>query len=460
MFRKVFVANRGAVAARVIRALREMDIRSALGYSEADAELPYVAQADEAVLLGPASPAESYLHIERVIAAALSVKADAVHPGYGFLSENAEFARRVREAGMVFIGPSPQWIEAMGHKTRARETMARQGMPMCPSSGLLSGSLAEQVEAAQAAGFPMLIKPAAGGGGIGMIPVDNADALPEALAKARGLAERSFGNGELYTERLFVRPRHIEFQIMADNFGAVQHLFERDCSLQRRHQKVIEEAGAPGVARPTLDDMARQATDILGQIGYDNIGTIETLYDPQAGFSFLEMNTRLQVEHGVTEEVTGIDIVKSQIRLAAGARLADVLDARPDQPRGHAIQARIYAEDPWRFLPSPGLLKSFELPGGPGIRVETGFGPGNRVSSNYDPMIAKVIAHGPDRAGAIALLKDALSACNIEGLKTNIPFLVAALSDDEFCDGQVHTHLAADIVKRHAPAKPRAPQAA
>src|SRR5690606_22231345 len=263
MFRKVFVANRGAVAARVIRALREMDIRSALGYSEADAELPYVAQADEAVLLGPASPAESYLHIERVVAAALSVKADAVHPGYGFLSENAEFARKVREAGMVFIGPSPQWIEAMGHKTRARETMARQGMPMCPSSGLLSGSLAEQVEAAQAAGFPMLIQPAAGGGGIGMIPVDDADALPEALAKARGLAERSCGNGELYTERLFVRPRHIEFQIMADNFGAVQHLFERDCSLQRRHQKVIEEAGAPGVARSTLDHMAGQATEIL-----------------------------------------------------------------------------------------------------------------------------------------------------------------------------------------------------
>nr|MBF0685613.1 biotin carboxylase [Pseudomonas sp.] len=460
MFRKVFVANRGAVAARVIRALREMDIRSALGYSEADAQLPYVAQADEAVLLGPASPAESYLHIERLIAAALSVQADAIHPGYGFLSENAEFARKVREAGMVFIGPSPQWLQAMGHKTRARETMAQHGMPMCPSSGLLTGSLAEQIEAAQAAGFPMLIKPAAGGGGIGMIPVDNAAALPEALAKARGLAERSFANGELYTERLFMRPRHIEFQIMADNFGAVQHLFERDCSLQRRHQKVIEEAGAPRVARATLDDMAGQATDILRTIGYDNIGTIETLYDPQAGFSFLEMNTRLQVEHGVTEEVTGVDIVKSQIRLAAGARLADVLSARPTEPQGHAIQARIYAEDPWRFLPSPGVLKSFNLPSSPGIRIETGFGEGNRVSSNYDPMIAKVIAHASDRTGAIGLLKDALSACNIEGVKTNIPFLIAALSDDEFRSGEVHTHLAADIVKRHAPVKPSAPLAA
>ncbi len=460
MFRKVFVANRGAVAARVIRALREMNIHSVVGYSEADADLPYVAQADAAVLLGPASPAESYLHIDRVIAAALSVKADAIHPGYGFLSEHAGFARKVRDAGMTFIGPSPQWIDAMGHKTRARETMARQGMPMCPSSGLLTGSLAEQIEKAQAAGFPMLIKPAAGGGGIGMIPVDHVEALPDALAKARGLAERSFGNGELYTERLFMRPRHIEFQMMADNFGAMQHLFERDCSLQRRHQKVIEEAGAPGVARAIVDQMASQATHILKTIGYDNIGTIETLYDPQAGFSFLEMNTRLQVEHGVTEEITGIDIVQSQIRLAAGARLADVLSARPAEPQGHAIQARIYAEDPWRFLPSPGVLKSFHLPSSPGIRIETGFGEGNRVSSSYDPMLAKVIAHAPNRASAIALLKDALSACNIEGVKTNIPFLVAALADDEFCGGAVHTHLANDIVKRHAPAKRPTPLAA
>jgi len=453
MFRKVFVANRGAVASRVIRALREMDIRSVVGYSEADADLPYVAQADEAVLIGPAPPAESYLHADRLVQAAMAAKVDAVHPGYGFLSENADFSRKVREAGMVFIGPSPQWLEAMGHKTRARETMAAYGMPMCPSSGLLSGSIPEQVEAARAAGFPMLIKPAAGGGGIGMIPVESAEALPDALAKARGLAERSFGNGELYTERLFLRPRHIEFQIMADNFGAVQHLFERDCSLQRRHQKVIEEAGAPCLARETADRMASQATHILERIGYDNIGTIETLYDSQAGFSFLEMNTRLQVEHGVTEEVTGVDIVQSQIRLAAGERLGDVLSARPSRPQGHAIQARIYAEDPWRFLPSPGILKTFDLPIGPGIRVETGFGEGNRVSSNYDPMIAKVIAHGSDRAHAIALLRDALSACRIDGLKSNIPFLLAALSDDEFCSGQVHTHLADDIVRRHAPAR-------
>ena len=455
MFKKILVANRGAVAARIIRAARHMDIDCAVVYSEADADLPYVRQAEEKICIGSPAPADSYLNMDKILLAARSVGADAVHPGYGFLSENAEFARRVQGMGLVFIGPAPQWIESMGHKTRARALVAQHGMPMCRSSGILHGTPQQQCDQAAGAGFPLLIKPAAGGGGIGMIAVHDASALPAALEQATSLAQRSFGNSQLYAERLFAQPRHIEFQIMADNFGNAMHLFERDCSIQRRHQKVIEEAGAPVIDRTTVASMADTAVRIMTNVKYNNIGTVETLYDPQSGFSFLEMNTRLQVEHGVTEAVTGVDIVQSQIALAAGKRLHEVIPHPPQAPDGHAIQVRIYAEDPWRFTPSPGLLNVFRLGRGTGIRIETGYAEGARVSPFYDPMIAKVIAHGCDRAQAIERLRNALSDSAIEGIKTNMPFLLAALDDPDFCQGQVHTQLAQDIVRRAAPNRNR-----
>ncbi len=448
MFKKILVANRGAVAARIIRALQESGIQSVAVYSHADADLPYIAQANERVCIGEAVARQSYLNMDAIVNAACVTGADAIHPGYGFLSENAEFARKVMQAGKIFIGPAAKWIESMGHKTQARELMKQHAMPMCQSSHVLHGDLAQQSRQAATVGFPLLIKPAAGGGGIGMISVHSPEQLPASLEKARGLAQRSFGNGELYAEQLFVRPRHIEFQIIADNYGNATHLFERDCSIQRRHQKVIEEAGAPAIDRATILSMADTAAHIMKTIQYNNIGTIETLYDQNQGFSFLEMNTRLQVEHGVTEEVTGVDIVKSQIALAAGQRLSDVVPADRQPPKGHAIQARIYAEDPWRWIPSPGLLKVFRLSAGPGIRIESGYAEGNRISPYYDPMIAKVIAYGADRQQAIARLSEALSGSVVKGIKTNIPFLVAALQDDDFQEGKIHTQLADDIVKR------------
>ncbi|MGO1767066.1 biotin carboxylase [Advenella sp. S44] len=455
MFKKILVGNRGAVAARIIRAAQDMDIECVVVYSEADADLPYVRQAKEKICIGGPAPIDSYLNIDKMLSAAQSCRVDAIHPGYGFLSENAEFARRVERAGLVFIGPSAQWIESMGHKTRARELMAHHGMPMCPSSGLLHGPSEQQCRQAADVGFPLLIKPAAGGGGIGMVAVHEPAALPGAIEHASRLAQRSFGNAQLYVERLFTQPRHIEFQIMADNYGNAIHLLERDCSIQRRHQKVIEEAGAPAVQRGTMMSMADTAARIMQTVKYNNIGTVETLYDEQTGFSFLEMNTRLQVEHGVTEAVTGIDIVKSQIALAAGKRLQEVIPSSPEAADGHAIQVRIYAEDPWRFTPSPGLLTIFRLGQGPGIRIETGYEEGSRVSPYYDPMIAKVIAHGASRHHAIELLRSALLGTVIEGIRTNIPFLLAALEDPDFCLGRVHTQLAQDIVRQAAPDRKR-----
>jgi acetyl-CoA carboxylase biotin carboxylase subunit len=443
-FSKVVVANRGAVAARVIRALRKMGIASVAVYSEADRDLPYVAQADEAHAIGPADPRASYLNQEAILAVVDKTGADGVHPGYGFLSENFGFACEVQRRGAVFIGPSPRWIEAMGHKTRARELMARHGAPMCRSTGVLQGSPEDMLHQASSIGFPVLVKPAGGGGGIGMLAAHDRSQLAKALEQARSMAQRSFANADLYVERLATRPRHIEFQILADRHGAVRHLFERDCSIQRRHQKVLEESPAPLLPRAALEATARRFTDILAGIRYDVIGTVETLYEETLGFSFLEMNTRLQVEHAVTEEITGIDLVESQIRLAAGDALASVI---PHDPviDGHAIEARIYAEDPVRFFPSPGPLKVFAPPSGPGIRVETGYAAGNTVTPYYDPMLAKVIVHARTRGEAIRRLSDALSAFDIQGVKTNIPFVQRILAFDDFVAGRVHTGQAGDL---------------
>jgi len=448
MFNKILVANRGAIAARVLRTLRHMGIRSVAVYSEADSQLPYLAHADEAFCIKGDARA-SYLNQDALLQIVQQTGADGVHPGYGFLAENARFAQRVHAAGAGFIGPHPQWIDAMGHKTRARQLMATLGMPMCASSGLLPEGDAEVLATAQQIGYPVLVKPAGGGGGIGMLPASDDQQLLKAVTQARSVAQRSFGSAELYLERLVQSPRHIEFQILADRHGSVRHVFERDCSVQRRHQKVIEEAPAPRLPRAWLDQAAAHTAKILEGIGYDVIGTVETLNDGTNSFQFLEVNTRLQVEHAVTEAVTGIDLVEAQIRLAAGQKLGQVLP-HTLSITGHAIEARIYAEDPVRFFPSPGKLEALELPLGQGVRVETGYAAGNSITPYYDPLIAKLIVHADDREAAIGKLHNALSAAVIKGVKTNIPFLLNVLEHDEFKEGNVHTGLAATIQQQQA----------
>ncbi len=443
MFSKVLVANRSAIAARVLRTLDKMGIGSVAVYSEADAGAPYLARAGEAHCIGPGPARESYLDGKKIVDLARKLGVDAIHPGYGFLSENAAFARQVQEAGIAFIGPNANLIDAMGHKTRARELMLSHGMPMNAGSGVLPADEASVAAAAERIGYPVLVKPAAGGGGIGMIVARDSKQLAAAVTQAQSMALRGFGNGEVYLERLIERPRHIEIQVLADRKGRVRHMFERDCSVQRRHQKVIEEATAPGVPRDKIAALCGRVAEMMAAIGYDNIGTVEMLMGDDGSFSFLEMNTRLQVEHGVTEEVTGIDLVEAQIRSAAGEALDTFLPATI-APSGHAIQARVYAEDPVRFYPSPGPLKTFRPPQGDGIRVETGYGEGGTVTPNYDPLLAKVIARGRSRDEAIGRLERALEAFAIEGLKTNIPALLRILRHEPFRAGAVHTGLLAE----------------
>ena len=453
--KRVLVANRGAVARRVIRALRSLGMESVAVYSEADRDLPYLREADLAVPIGPAPAAQSYLNQETLLRVARECGAQALHPGYGFLSENAEFAEAVEQAGMVFIGPSPRWIRMLGHKTQARDAMRALGMPMAPSSGVLGDDLGALQQAAQELGYPVLIKPASGGGGIGMLPLEGPQDAEAQWARARTIAERSFGRSDLYLEKLLRNPRHVEFQFLADRHGQVRCLYERDCSTQRRHQKVLEEAPAPALDRAAVQAMATRLESILAGMGYDVIGTVEMLYTPETGFSFLEINTRLQVEHAVTEEVTGVDLVAAQIRLAAGERMEEVLAQVPPL-NGHAVEARVYAEDPLRFLPSPGVLRGFTPPVLEGVRVETGYAEGCRVSSHYDPMVAKVIAHGPTRAAALQRLQTALEQFHIEGVKTNIPFVLRVLADAGFRAGDVSTGMAQRILDQAQPA----PQAA
>ena len=445
-FRKVLIANRGAVAARVIRALRGLGIGSAAVYSEADAGAPYLAQADEAHCIGPAPPRESYLNQDRLLEVAHAAGADAIHPGYGFLSENAVFATRVTDAGLIFIGPSASLIEAMGEKTRAREIMAGYGLPVAAGSGLLDADADSVTAAARKIGFPVMIKPAGGGGGIGMMVARDETTLIASVERARALAQRSFSSAGVYLEAYIENPRHVELQMLADRHGNVRHLFERDCSIQRRHQKVIEESPAPNVGRDAIAAIGARAVEVLGRIGYDNIGTVEMLLGQDGAFSFLEMNTRLQVEHAVTEMVTGIDLVQAQIRSAAGERLGMILP-ETIAVDGHAIEARIYAEDPKRFLPSPGPLRIFRLPETTAAcRVDTGYGEGMVITPHYDPMLAKIIFRGATRDDAIAGLLDALGRTVIEGVKTNIPFLLACLDDARFRAGAVHTGLTGEIV--------------
>ena len=444
-FTKVLIANRGAVAARVIRALRGLGIPSVAVYSAADAAAPDRAEAGEAHCIGPAPARDSYLNQDQLLAVAKATGADAIHPGYGFLSENPAFATRVTKAGINFIGPSARLIEEMGEKTRAREIMAAQGLPIAAGSGLLEADAEWVVAAARTIGYPIMIKPAGGGGGIGMMVARDETTLVASVDRARALAQRSFSSAGVYLEKYIENPRHVELQMLADHHGNVRHLFERDCSIQRRHQKVIEESPAPNVPRQAIAEIGQRAVEVLTRIGYDNIGTVEMLLGPDGKFSFLEMNTRLQVEHAVTEMVTGIDLVQAQIRAAAGHRLPDILpDTIPME--GHAIEVRIYAEDPKRFLPSPGPLNKFRLPvNTPTCRVDTGYAEGMTITPHYDPMLAKIIVRGTDRNDAIAGLLDVLGRTVIEGVKTNIPFLLACLDDARFRAGAVHTGLTGEI---------------
>ena len=447
MFNKVVVANRGAVAARVLRALHAMRIKSVAVYSEADYGAPYLEMASETYAIGAAPARDSYLNQDLLLEVFKRAGVDGMHPGYGFLSENAQFAQKVQDAGVKFIGPSPKWIDAMGHKTRAREIAAQYGMPMSKGSDVLPMEPEAILAAARAIGYPVLVKPAGGGGGIGMLPAKDESELLAVVERSRSMASRGFGNAEVYLERLFERPRHVEFQVLGDQHGNAVHLFERDCSVQRRNQKVIEEAPGPAIDRAKVTVVADQIAAIMKEMGYDNIGTVEMLMGADGSFNFLEMNTRLQVEHGVTEEITGVDLVTAQIRSAAGEKLGEILPSRL-AINGHAIQARVYAEDPKNFFPSPGKLTVFRPPQDKGIRVETGYAEGRDVTPHYDPMIAKVIVHEATRELAITRLAHALEAFDIQGLKTNIPAVIAILRSEQFRSGDVHTGLIPEVLAR------------
>jgi acetyl-CoA carboxylase biotin carboxylase subunit len=445
MFSKVLVVNRGAVAARVLRALNAMNIPSVAVYSEADHNAPYLEMASQTFAIGPAPARESYLNQDTLIDVLRQSGADGLHPGYGFLSENAGFAQKVIDAGSSFIGPSPKWIDAMGHKTRARDIAAQYGMPMSQGSDVLPDDNDAIIAAARKIGFPVLVKPAGGGGGIGMLPAKDEAELLTAVERSRSMASRGFGTTEVYLEKLIERPRHVEFQILGDQHGGAMHLFERDCSTQRRNQKVIEEAPGPQIPRDKAVAVADQIAGIMRTMGYDNIGTVEMLLGADGSFNFLEMNTRLQVEHGVTEEVTGVDLVRAQIRSGAGEKLGDILPGKAEI-KGHAIQARVYAEDPKNFFPSPGKLTVFRPPEGEGIRVDTGYAEGRDVTPHYDPMIAKVIVRAATREAAIDKLIEALGGFDIQGLKHNIPAVINILRSEQFRAGRVHTGIIGEVM--------------
>ena len=446
MFEKVLIANRGAVAARVLRALDTLGVRSVCVYSEADSEAPYLDAASEAYPIGPGPAQQSYLNQDKLIEVMLQAGCDGVHPGYGLLSENANFARRVAGVEATFIGPAAKFIADLGHKVRARDLMMRLGMPISPGSEIIEDAQAAVVEASRI-GYPVLIKPAGGGGGIGMLPAHDDDELRKGLESARSMAGRSFSTAEVYIEKLLKRPRHIEFQILGDGQGGCRHVFERDCSLQRRNQKVIEESPAPGLSRGDIVALADKTAESMAEIGYDNIGTVEMLRGADGTFQFLEVNTRLQVEHGVTEEACGVDLVAGQIKVSAGASVAEALPAHI-AVSGHAIECRVYAEDSKRFFPSPGTLEVFRPPVGDGIRVDTGFAEGIDVTPFYDPLIAKVITRGDNRDAAISAMVGALEGFEISGIQNNIPFLLDALRDEAFAEGDVHTGLVPEIQKR------------
>jgi acetyl-CoA carboxylase biotin carboxylase subunit len=434
--RKVLVANRGEIAVRVIRACREMGIASVAIYSEPDRLGLPVLLADEAYPIGPASSRESYLRAEAIVELARSVGADAIHPGYGFLSERAHFARLCRDAGATFIGPSPEAIDAMGSKIECRRLMIAAGVPVVPGGQDSLPDLESAAAAAEEVGYPVMLKASAGGGGKGMRRVASAAELPGAYRAARSEAAASFGDDSVYLEKLLLTPRHVEIQVLGDLAGRVVSLGERECSLQRRHQKVVEEAPSPAVSPDLRRRMGEAAVRAAGAVGYSNAGTCEFLLDQDGSFYFLEMNTRLQVEHPVTELVTGIDLVQAQIRVARGEPLGPEFDAVA--PRGHAVEVRLYAEDPYqRFAPSPGRIELLRWPDGPGTRVDTGVYEGSEVTVHYDPLLAKLIVWAEDRPRALARLGRALAELRVEGIRTTAPLFRALLADDDFRAGKL-----------------------
>ena len=437
MFGKILIANRGEIALRIQRACRELGIRTVMVHSEADTEAKYVKLADESVCIGPPPAAASYLNIPAIISAAEVTDAEAIHPGYGFLSENADFAEKVERSGFVFIGPRPENIRLMGDKVSAKQAMAKAGVPTVPGSeGALPEDPKEIVKIARKVGYPVIIKAAGGGGGRGMRVVHTEAALLNAVNMTRSEAQAAFANPVVYLERYLEQPRHIEIQVLADAHKNAVFLFERDCSLQRRHQKVLEEAPAPDLPAKLRDKIGERCVDACKRIGYRGAGTFEFLYE-EGEFFFIEMNTRIQVEHPVTEMLTGIDLVKEQIRVAAGHRLS-VLEMPP--LRGHVIEVRVNAEDPARnFQPSPGKILAFHPPGGPGVRLDTHVYDGYTVPPYYDSLLAKLICQGRDRAEAIARMHVALDGFIIEGVTTTIPFLARVMQNPRFIAGDVDT---------------------
>lgn len=439
MFKKVLVANRGEVALRVMRACKELGIQTVAVYSTEDANTYPVEYADEKVCIGPAPANRSYLVMASIIAAAKNTGAEAIHPGYGFLAENAEFARACAENDIVFIGPSPSCIERMGNKAAARDTMKACGVPTVPGSDGVVETPEEARRFAEAVGYPVLVKASAGGGGKGMREVHDPADLESQFLAAKNEAQAAFGNGDVYLEKLVLRPRHVEVQVLADKFGNRISLCERDCSLQRRHQKLLEEAPSPALTDEIRRAMGVAAIKAVRATGYENAGTIEFLLDHDGRFYFMEMNTRVQVEHPVSELITGTDIIKEQLRIASGEPIS-CIDRAPFQPYGHAMEFRINAEDPeFDFRPCPGNITKFDMPGGPGVRIESYIHEGSRISPYYDSMVAKLIVWGSDREEAIARGKRALQEFKIEGIKTTIPFHLQVLENQAFLDGEVYT---------------------
>jgi len=438
MFEKILIANRGEIALRIHRACHELGIKTVAVYSTADQDLMHVHLADEAVCIGPANSTDSYLNSPAVISAAEISNADAIHPGYGFLAENADFAERVERSGFVFIGPRPETIELMGNKVSAIETMRKAGIPCIPgSNGALGNHDETNLQIARDVGYPVIVKASGGGGGRGMRVVREESELLNAIAMTKTEAAAAFGTDEVYLEKFLENPRHIEIQVLADGQGHAIHLGERDCSMQRRHQKVIEEAPAPGITQEQRNMIGQRCVDACLAINYRGAGTFEFLYE-NGEFYFIEMNTRIQVEHPVTESITGIDIIKAQIRIAAGEQLQYTQD--DITIRGHAIECRINAEDPKTFLPSPGTIELFHSPGGMGVRMDSHLYSGYRIPPYYDSLIGKLIAHGATREIAIAKMQNALQEIVIEGIRSNIELHEELMADENFRKGGMNIH--------------------
>jgi acetyl-CoA carboxylase biotin carboxylase subunit len=438
MFQRILVANRGEIALRVIRACRDLGIQVVVVFSEADREAPYLGLADEAICIGPAASADSYLNIPRIISAAEIANVEAIHPGYGFLSENPHFAEVCRSCKIEFIGPPQEAMRLLGNKNEARNLAKANGVPVVPGSDGLIATDAEALRLAHAIGFPVIIKAAAGGGGRGMRLARNDISLQAGLKAARQEAEKAFKDGSVYLEKYIEQPRHVEVQILADSHGNVVHLWERDCSLQRRHQKLVEESPAPNLPSAVREEICRAAVSLIRAAGYQNAGTCEFLVDKQSRFYFIEVNARLQVEHPVTELVTGIDLVREQIHIAAGEPLRFTQADIPQ--RGAAIECRINAEDPFHdFRPSPGLITRWQAPGGPGVRIDSHATQGYRVPPNYDSLVAKLLVHQPARSEAIACMRRALGEFIVQGVRTTIPFHQEVFNHSSFIEGLVDT---------------------